>query len=49
MAKYGYAENVRFTIHNSYEEMITGCDVIVSAITYAEMDFVMKVCIKMGV
>ena len=48
ISKYDYAENIRFTIYDSYEEMITDCDVIVSAVTYAEKDFCDESLYKRG-
>ena len=37
--EYGNRKGIKFVIYDSYEEMIDGCDVIVSAVTYAEKDF----------
>ena len=46
--EYADRKDLKFAIYDSYEEMIRDCDVIVSAVTYAERDFCDESLYKKG-
>lgn len=48
ISKYENVKNVRFTVYDSYEEMIKECDVVVSAVTFADKDFCDESLYKKG-
>lgn len=37
--EYAYLKDLKFVVYDSYKKMVEGCDVVVSAVTYAESDF----------
>lgn len=46
--KFSNYKNIIFESYDNYEDMVSDCDVIVSAITYAEQDFAFPSCYKEG-
>lgn len=45
---YSNIKNIKFEVYDSYEQMIDDCDVVVSAVTYAEGDFCDESLYKKG-
>lgn len=48
IAEYAYRKDLKFVVFDSYEEMVKDCDVVVSAVTYAEKDFCDESLYKKG-
>lgn len=48
IGEYADRRDLKFAVYDSYEDMIKDCDVIVSAVTYAEKDFCDESLYKTG-